>query len=143
MKKPSERKRRTPVRTYPGRRPSWEPKKRRYTSDLSQGQWELLAAMLPRPKGSGGRPRTYPLREIVNGLLYVLRGGIAWRMMPNDLPPWQNVYAHFRRWQKDGTLERLHAMLREAVRRHAKKQPTPSLAIFDSQSSQTTESGGV
>lgn len=51
------------------------------------------------------RPRTYPLREIVNGLLYQLRGGIAWRAMPNDFPPWTDIYDHFRRWKKNGKFE--------------------------------------
>lgn len=95
------------------------------------------------PKGPGGRPRTYPLREILNGMLYVLRGGIAWRMMPSDLPPWSTVYGQFRKWKNDGTFERMNAILREAVRKSKGKEPTPSLVIIDSQSAQTTECGGV
>jgi putative transposase len=95
------------------------------------------------PKGPGGRPRTYPLREIVNGMLYVLRGGIAWRMMPSDLPPWSTVYGQFRKWKNDGTFERMNAILREAVRKSKGKESTPSLVIIDSQSAQTTECGGV
>ena len=76
-------------------------------------------------------------------MLYVLRGGISWRMMPSDFPPWANVYDHFRRWKKNGKLKRVHSILREAVRRKQKKEPTPSLCIIDSQSARTTESGGV
>jgi putative transposase len=122
----------------------WQAKQRRYPSDLTAKQWELVAALLRmEPKGPGGRPRTYPLREILNGMLYVLRGGIAWRMMPSDLPPWSTVYGQFRKWKNDGTFERMNAILRDAVRKSKGKEPTPSLVIIDSQSAQTTECGGV
>lgn len=144
MKKNSQQQR-APKRLHRRvRQPSWRPRQHRYPSDLTIGQWCLIEALLKvHAKGPGGRPRTYPLREIVNGMLYVLRGGIAWRMMPSDLPPWRTVYGRFRKWRKDGTFERINAILREAVRRREGKQPTPSLVIIDSQSAQTTESGGV
>jgi putative transposase len=99
--------------------------------------------ILVRHKAPGGHPRTYPLREVVNGLLYVLRGGVSWRMMPSDLPPWETVYDHFRRWKKNGNMERVHAMLRDAVRKQQGRKGDPSLMIIDSQSVQTTEAGGV
>lgn len=136
-------KKRASTRKRVQRKHTWQPKHRRYPSDLSDAQWQLLAALLDRPKGAGGRPRKYPLREIVNGLLYVLRGGITWRALPHNYPPWESVYDHFRRWKKNGTLKRIHSILREAVRRSKGKKPTPSLAIIDSQSVRTTESGGV
>ena len=144
MREKSYTRRTSKPRRRPVRRPSWQPKQRRYPSDLTTSQWELVSALIQeQPRGPGGRPRTYPLREIINGMLYVLRGGIAWRMMPSDLPPWRTVYGQFRKWRKDGTFERMNAILREAVRKSKGKQPTPSLLIIDSQSAQTTESGGV
>lgn len=144
MRKNLKSKRARPRRIGPIRRPEWQTKQRRYPSDLTIKQWELVAALLRmEPKGPGGRLRTYPLREIVNGMLYVLRGGIAWRMMPSDLPPWSTVYGLFRKWKNDGTFERMNAILREAVRKSKGKEPTPSLVIIDSQSAQTTECGGV
>lgn len=113
-----------------------------YPSDLTDRQWELLAPLLARPHPGYGRPRKYPLREIVNALLYVLKNGCTWRALPHDLPPWEDVYDHFRRWKKDGTLARLHDTLREQTRVRAARAATPSLLIVDSQSVQTTEKGG-
>ena len=86
-----------------------------YPSDLSDREWQLLEPRLPPPK-PGGRPITYPRREIVNAIRYVLRTGCAWRMLPHDLPPWRIVFHYFRTWRRDGTWQRvhdtLHAMLR-------------------------------
>ena len=75
----------------------------------------------------------YDLREIINGLLYVLRGGIAWRLMPHDLPPWAAVYYHFRKWRKTGLWERVNRCLREDLREKGERERTPSAAIIDSQ----------
>ncbi len=115
---------------------------RRYPTDLTDAQWDVLRPLIEKPKSRGGRPRTYPLREIVNGLFYVLRGGISWRMMPSDLPRWESVYDHFRRWKQDGTIEHVHDVLRIWTRQSDGRQATPSIAVLDSQSVQTTEKGG-
>ena len=82
-----------------------------YPSDLTNKQWEILGPLLP-PAKPGGRPRTVDLREVVNGILYVLRSGCPWRMVPHDLPPWQTLYKYFRGWTKDGTWERVNETLR-------------------------------
>ena len=116
-------------------------KRKKYPANLSDAQWERLQPLLERDPSRGGRPRTHALREIVNALLYVLRGGISWRAIPHDLPPWESVYDHYRRWKKDGTLERVHDALRQQVRATAGREPTPSVVIIDRQSVKTTEKG--
>ena len=111
-----------------------------YPSDLTAAQWAILAPLLPLAK-PGGRPRSVDLREVVNGILYVLRSGCSWRMMPHDLPPWQTGYKHFRQWSADGAWERVNDALRSQARTAAARDPEPSVAIIDSQSVKTTEKG--
>jgi putative transposase len=115
--------------------------RRRYPSDLTDAQWARLEPLLPSVR-PGGRPRAHPLREVIDALRYVLRGGIAWRALPHDYPPWQTVYHYFRAWRLDGTWERLNDELRELVRERAGRHAQPSAAILDSQSVRTTEKGG-
>lgn len=112
-----------------------------YPSDLTDEQWALLEPLLP-PAKPGGRPRSVDLREVADAMLYLLRTGCPWRSLPHDLPPWGTVWAYFRRWRADGTLDRLHDGLRDRVRTAAGRSPHPSAAILDSQSVKTAEKGG-
>lgn len=116
-------------------------KRKPYPSDLTDDQWKLLSPLLPASK-PGGRPRTVDLKEVLNAILYVLRTGCAWRMLPHDLPPWQTVYKYFRRFSEDGTWERVHDALRPNVRESDGRGVMPTAAIIDSQSVKTTEKGG-
>ena len=86
-----------------------------YPTDLNDTQWQILQPLLPAAK-SGGRPATDPKREILNGIFYVVRGGIAWRMIPHDLPPHGIVYHDFRQWRLDGTWSHLNDVLRGDLR---------------------------
>ena len=116
-------------------------KRRRYDTDLSDAEWTIMEPLVPAVK-AGGRPAEYTRREIVNALVYVGRTGCQWRLVPHDLPYWKTVYTYFRLWRLDGTWSRIHAALREQVRRAAGHQAAASAAIVDSQSVKTTEKGG-
>jgi len=111
------------------------PPKRRYPTDLTDRQWELIEPLLPEPPVNPGRPPKHSKREIVNAILYHVRAGGSWRMLPKDFPPWETVYGYLRGWRKDGTLDRIHDALRERVRaKDEKRNPQPSAGIVDSQS---------
>lgn len=112
-----------------------------YPSDLKDREWEILKTYIPESL-QGGRPSEHSRREIVNGILYVLRTGCGWEYLPHDLPPWKTVYDYFRQWQQAGVWEKANAALTGRSRVAQGREETPSLAIIDTQSAQTTEKGG-
>jgi len=116
-----------------------------YSSDLTELQWLQLEPLLKELRGErhgGGRPRKYPLRRIVDGMLYVVKTGCQWRQMPADFPPWQSVYQQFRSWRDGGVWERVTKVLREQGRKGQGRNATPRVAILDSQSAKTALKGG-
>ena len=111
-----------------------------YHTDLTPTQWEYLQPMLPKPK-KRGRPPT-DRRRVLNAILYVLKGGIAWRLLPANFPPWKTVYHVFRAWTRDHTWAALNDALRTCVRRKEGRQAQPSADVLDSQSVKSDGHGG-
>lgn len=116
-----------------------------YPSDLSDEQWEIVE---PLVAFSTGRPPKIERRRILNAIFYVMHTGCQWRSLPHDLPDWSSVYSCFHRWSWNGTLDTIHAALRDAalrdqVRAQAGKEAQPTAGSVDSQSVKSTSKGGT
>jgi transposase len=116
--------------------------KLRYPSDLTDEEWRLVEPLIPPAKRGGGK-RTVAMREVVNGLMYVLSTGCQWRAIPKDLPARSTVHGYLDLWDYDGTLKRLHHALYVWCREKAGLEASPTAAIIDSQSVKSAEKGGL
>ena len=115
-------------------------KNAKYGSSLTDTQWEYLKPMLPKP-AKRGRPRT-DLRQVLDAIFYVLKGGVQWRYLPTGFPPWQTVYGFFWRWQRNHLWAALNDALRILVRKTQTKRSQPTAAVLDSQSVKSAGHGG-
>ena len=112
-----------------------------YPSDLTDGQWKLIEDLIP-PAKPGGRPRKVSMRDVVNAIMYLLRTGCAWRLLPHDFPKWNIVYHYFWRFRREGIWRDIHDLLRDELRVMEGREASPSAAVIDSQSVKTTEKKG-
>lgn len=114
----------------------------RYDSSLTDAQWAVIEALLPRSNPQlGGRPPVHDRRLVLDTILYVLVSGCQWRMVPHDLVPWPTAYGWFRAWSADGTWDQVHDLLRDELRIADGRDRQPSAAVLDSQSAKSSEGG--
>lgn len=103
---------------------------KKYQSDVTESQWQFIKNIVDNEQ----RKRKYSMKDVFNTLLYVVKGGIQWRMIPKDMVPWQSTYYYFRKWKNNGLIEELHDFLVEKVRTQSGKKACPTVGIIDSQS---------
>ena len=106
-----------------------------YPTNLTDSQWQAIKFLLPPQIWQ--RKRKHSIRAIINAILYVVKGGISWRMMPNDLPDWRLAYYYFCQWSRQGLVQEIHDKLVTKVRLQAGREASPSLGLIDSQSVKT------
>ena len=122
-------------------RPRYNRDQLRYPSDLTDFEWSYIAPLIPPGKRGGGKRRV-DLREVINGIMYILSTGCQWRAIPKDLPARSTLYDYFDLWSWDGTLERIHHALYVECREQDGREASPTAAIIDSQSVKSAEKGG-
>jgi len=125
----------------PENRPRYDRGNLRYPSDLTDEEWSWVEPWIP-PAKRGGRRREVDVREVLNGVMYVLSTGCQWRYIPKDLPPRSTVHEYFQRWQYDGTLGKIHHALYMECREQVGRAASPTACIIDSQSVKSAEKGG-
>jgi len=108
-----------------------------YPSDLTDAEWEVLEPLIPAISPEAAHVE-HSRREIVNGILYVLRSGCPWRLLPHDLPAWGTVYSYFRVWRDEGIWDQVLETLRKRKRQQQGRDEEPSAAVIDSQSIKTS-----
>ena len=113
----------------------------RYPSAVTDEEWGLIEPLIPSAKRGGGK-RRMNLREMVNGLMYVLSTGCQWRAVPKDLPPRRTLFDSLSRWNRDGTVERIHHALYVRCREKMGREASPTAGVIDRQSVKSTEKGG-
>ena len=113
----------------------------RYPSDLTDEEWSLIGPLIP-PAKRGGRRRSVDIREVINGLLYILSTGCAWRYVPKDLPPNSTLFEYFDPWTYPGVIHRIHHALYMNCRKIVDREASPTACIIDSQSVKRAEKGG-
>ena len=122
-------------------RPRYNRDKLRYPSDLTDEEWALVAPLIP-PAKRGGRKRSVDVRQVVNGLMYVLSTGCQWRYVPKDLPPRSTLFSYFGLWTYHGVIDRIHHALYVQCREQLEREGSPTACVIDGQSVKGAEKGG-
>ena len=114
----------------------------RYPSDLTDEEWAHIEPLIA-PAKRGGNKRHVDVREVMNGIMYILSTGCQWRAIPKDLPPRSTLFDYLDLWSYDGTLDHIHHALYVECREQGEREASPTAAIIDSQSVKSAEKGGL